>query len=321
MPKYSIITPLYNSFDLMSKYFESLERQTYKDFEVIIVDDCSTDNSYENVLDYAKKSDLDISVYKTEGNGGPGRARNLGIEKASGEWITFIDNDDWVEFNLIEEIEKVLKENQVHCVIYDYYIQRENENQAAHSMYCGEQGVVSMSECMSYVRNHSIGKFYKLENCNQGNIRFPDLRRCEDVAFVARAIDACGSAYYLKKPLYHYVQRKTSLSNNLTLDESDMVKAFEIIENSLSNKYPNEIKEKSVTDLLYGSVLMMCKAKKSTKSIKKFISEYSKKYAGWHKCKIIKTLGKAKRIFLILIRHKFVCLLRLLSSIHTKMIG
>lgn len=320
MPKYTVITPMYKSFDLMEKYFESLENQTFKDFEVIIVDDCSPNDAYERVLDYSKTASLNIRVYRTEKNSGPGIARNIGMENAFGEWITFIDNDDWVESNLFEEIENVLKLHSVDCVIYDYYIQKNDNNQVGHSMYIGDEGIMSISDCVSFTRNHSIGKFYKLEKCREFSVKFPALRRCEDVAFVARAIVACGSAYYLKKPLYHYVQRTSSLSNNTVFDESDMISAFSIVEDALYVTYSQEICEKSVTDLLYGVTLMMCKAKKSKKEIKEHIRAYTEKYPNWHKCQIIKSLGNAKRVFLFAARKKWILMLRSLTWAHSKMI-
>ncbi len=321
MPKYSVITPMYKTFDLMEKYFASLEKQTFKDFEIIIVDDCSPNDAYNSAIEYSKASSLNIRVFKTDKNGGPGIARNIGIEKACGEWITFIDNDDWVEWNLFEEIEKVVNTNTINCVIYDYFIQKNETNQVGHSMYIGDEGIVSISECISFARNHSVGKFYKLDKCKQSEVRFPELRRCEDVAFVAKAIEACGSVYYLKKPLYHYVQRTSSLSNSNTTDETDMIKAFNIIEDALYDKYPNEIKEKSVTDLLYGVVLLMCKAKKPARAIRTYIKSYADKYPQWHKCKIIKSLSKAKRLFLFSARIKWIFMLKFLASVHSKMVG
>lgn len=263
IPKYSIITPMYNSFDLMRRYFDSLERQSLKNFEVIIVDDCSTDNSYKNMKEYAKTTPLKMTILKTEKNAGPGNARNLGMDVAKGEWITFIDNDDWVDTDLLRKIENVVSKEKVNCVIYDYYTTDGEKKSVSRSMYSGQAGKVSLSQCMIACRNHAIGKFYKLSNCREKNIRYPELRRCEDVAFVCRAIDACETVYYLNEPLYYYYQRSTSLSNNKKLDETDMVKAFNVLEKTLGDKYPEEIKEKSVSDLLYGGLLMMCKSGKA----------------------------------------------------------
>lgn len=321
MPKYSIVTPMYNSFDLMDKYFDSLNRQKYQDFEVIIVDDCSSDDSYDRLMEYTKNSKLNITVCQTEKNAGPGNARNIGMDRASGEWLTFVDNDDWVSDDFFEKIENVLRSNDVHCVIYDYYIQKDNGQSVARSMYKGSNGSVTISECMIYVRNHTFGKFYKLADCKEKNVRFPDLRRCEDVAFVVRAIEACGSVYYLKEPLYYYYQRSTSLSNNKKLDESDMIKAFSILETELGDKYSQELKEKSVPDLLYGVLLMMCKAGKGNSELKDYICEYEKKYPEWWNCKILDSLGKAKNIFLIAARFKRISILKALAHIHGKLIS
>lgn len=320
-PKYTVVTPMYNSFSLMTRYFVSLTNQTYKNFEVIIVDDCSSDDSYQKLCEYIKQSSLTIRVYKTERNGGPGIARNIGMDNANGEWLTFIDNDDWVDDQLFERIEQVIMNNKVESVIYDYYITNGKEKSISKSMYSGESGEVSLSNCMIYVRNHTFGKFYKLSKCREKDIHFPALRRCEDVAFVTRAIMACGSAYYLDEPLYYYYQRPTSLSNNTKLDEKDMLKAFAILEKEFYKSYPYELREKSVTDILYGVLLMMCKSKKSDREIRQYIAKYEKKYPNWWRCKIISSLGRSKQVFLMAARYKDVRLLKILSYVHSKMIG
>ncbi|PWX16163.1 hypothetical protein CYK66_10230 [Clostridium perfringens] len=102
--KYSIITPMYNSFNYMKRFFESFENQTMKNFEIIIIDDCSSDGSYQKLLEFIKTIKLNIKVLKTSKNSGPGNARNMGIKAAKGEWITFVDNDDWVDKCLLEKV-------------------------------------------------------------------------------------------------------------------------------------------------------------------------------------------------------------------------
>ncbi len=320
-PKYSIVTPMYNSFHLMKRYFESLEKQTLKDFEVILVDDNSTDGSYEKACKYGLETPIRLSVYRTDKNAGPGNARNIGMDKAGGEWITFIDNDDWVDTELFERVDRVIRKNNVNCVIYDYYISNGKEHKVSRSMYACENGIVSVAKCMVSVRNHTIGKFYKLTLCREKKVRFPELRRCEDIAFVCRAIDACGSAYYLKEPMYYYFQRPASLSNNKNLDESDLVKAFSILEETLADRYPEEIKEKSVPDLLYGGLLVMCKAGKGSKEIKDYIKKYENKYPNWHKCKTVKQLGKAKYLFLMAAKFRQVTVMKQFAIIHNRLIG
>ena len=320
-PKYSIITPMYNSFGLMGRYFSSFLNQTYKSFEIILVDDFSTDGSYEKACKYAEMSELPLTVLRAEKNSGPGNARNMGMDAAKGEWITFVDNDDWVDTNLLEKVNCVIENNDVNCVIYDYFTTNGTDKTVHNSMYCGKEGRISVSDCIKFARNHSVGKFYKKEACRKNDIRYPLIRRCEDVAFVSRAIDACGSVYYLHEPLYYYYQRRSSLSNNADIDESDMLIAFSIIEESLDSKYYDEIKEKSVTDLLYGTLLMMCKAGKGNSEIKNYINDYEKKYPYWWKSEIINYIGKAKKIFLLMARYKNIYGLKVLAKVHSRMVG
>lgn len=140
MAKYSIITPQYNSFELMDKYFNSLLNQTVKNFEVVIVDDCSTDGSWEKLQEYVKTSPLNITLLQAEKNSGPGNARNMGIEAAKGEWITFVDNDDWVSTDFLEKVDKVIEREKVNCVIYDYYTWLDGKTGIARSMYINRGG-------------------------------------------------------------------------------------------------------------------------------------------------------------------------------------
>ena len=305
----------------MERYFDTLEHQTYKDFEVILIDDCSTDGSYMKINQRIQKSNLKIKILQTPQNSGPGYARNMGLDVAEGEWITFVDNDDWVELNWLESINNVINSNDVDCIIYDYFIKGKGEPQIMHSMINGEAGIISKSKCLMYITNHAFGKFYKLSNCIESGVRFPPIRRCEDVAFTCLAIDASHSIYYLKKPLYYYFQRKSSLSNNSNLDEQDMVQAFMVLQEKLGRKYPQEIEEKSVRDLLYGGLLMMCKAGKNDTVIRGYIDNYISKYPYWHKAHSISYLGWPKRIFLQLARYRWITGLRILSWVHGKMVG
>lgn len=318
--KYSIITPMYNSFDLMDRFFNSLERQTFKNFEIIVIDDSSSDDSYKKLCDYSHNTPLVLSTYKTDSNRGPGHARNMGMEKAIGEWITFIDNDDWIEENMLEIVDQVIQTYDVNSIVYDFFITTDKNKVISKSMYKGNEGIISLSECIMNVRNHTFGKFYKRDICIKNSIFFPQLKRCEDVAFVCRALDACGSVYYINKPLYYYYQRSSSLSNNKKLDEADMIKAFSILEQSLGEKYPIELAEKSVSDLLYGVLLMMCKSKKNKKDIKKHIENYEVRYPNWRSFKSVKNLGKSKGVFLLCAKYRLVYIMKFIAYIHGKII-
>jgi len=332
MHKFSIITPSYNSWKYMSNYWKSLEQQTYKDFEVIIVDDCSQDETFARLNEYKSNSNLQIKLLQNTENHGPGYTRNRGIREAEGEWITFVDSDDSVDVRLLEKAAAIIQTNDraavpVNCIVYDYNVVNNGSVSRASSVYGNRHGgILPTRESIAMVRNHVIGKLYKAERIK--NIAFPELKRCEDVAFVCRAIDACcvednteiGCLYYLKEALYYYEQRSTSLSNDKSLDSTDMTKAYQIINDTLGDRYHREIGIKAIPDLLYGGVLMMCKADRDAEAIKRYINEFEEKYPSWYNESIVKQLGKAKRVFLTCIRYRRVTALKLLAGIHSRMI-
>ena len=121
MPEISVLIPCYNGFKYMERCLLSLESQSYNNFEVIIVDDCSADDSFEQLVKYKEKSDLNINIIKNIENVGPGESRNTGIKNACGKWISFCDCDDWYEPDFLKEmIQKAINE-QADLVMCDYY--------------------------------------------------------------------------------------------------------------------------------------------------------------------------------------------------------
>jgi glycosyltransferase involved in cell wall biosynthesis len=112
----SIITPCYNSARFISETIESVLSQTYQNWEMLIVDDCSTDASYEIVLEYAAK-DKRIKAYRMEHNSGAAACRNKAIELSQGEYVAFLDSDDlW----LPEKLEKQLQFMQDHNADFSF---------------------------------------------------------------------------------------------------------------------------------------------------------------------------------------------------------
>lgn len=110
-PLISIIVPVYNVERYISRCIESLINQTYINIEIILVDDGSTDNSY-NICEKYAKEDLRVKLFHKK-NGGVSSARNIGLKNAKGEYITFVDSDDWVKDDMIEHLLKKLNDNNV----------------------------------------------------------------------------------------------------------------------------------------------------------------------------------------------------------------
>src|SRR5690606_17296241 len=117
MAVFSLIIPVYNSADFLEKCMDSILSQSFTDYEVILVDDGSTDNSIELCKSY---QDDRIRLFEKE-NGGASSARNLGMEQASGDYIWFIDSDDWIAENSLQTIYHHLETNYVDMLVFDYH--------------------------------------------------------------------------------------------------------------------------------------------------------------------------------------------------------
>ncbi len=115
LPKVSIIVPVYNSGKYLKTCLDSLVNQTLKNIEIIAVDDCSTDNSLLILMDYAKKYH-NIKVYHNRENLGQGASRNRGLDVARGEYIGFVDSDDYIRYTMYEDMYKAAVNNSAPLV-------------------------------------------------------------------------------------------------------------------------------------------------------------------------------------------------------------
>ena len=126
MAKVSIIIPTYNVEMYLVECMDSVVRQTLKDIEIICINDGSTDGSLEILKSYAEKDDRIIIVDKE--NGGYGIAMNIGLEKATGEYIGIVEPDDFVPINMYEDLYEIAKENNLDFVKADFYRFKRNDN-------------------------------------------------------------------------------------------------------------------------------------------------------------------------------------------------
>lgn len=317
--KFSIITPMYNSFHLMKQYFRSLEKQTYKDFEVIIVDDCSVDDSYEKLIDYKSKSSLDIIILKNDKNSGPGTTRNNGLLQARGQYVTFIDSDDYIDYNCLQEIRNVILEKNADSIIFDYYKQDEVKNVYCSSIPNFEEGKITQNDAIANALGSTCCKVYKTEIIKINKLRFPNLMRFEDMVFNKLALPFCQNIYYLKKPLYHYINHdKSIVHNEKYLDENYAIQAFQLIEEKLRDKYPIEVEALFVKELLYTTTLTLLSKKFDNKAVISHIKYWEERYPRWYNNSNIKNFSRHQKIILKLIKYKIIIGLNLATYIRDK---
>ncbi len=211
----SVIVPVYNAEAYLSRCIDSILSQTYKNLEVLLVDDGSRDNSGKICDEYAQK-DARIRVFHKE-NGGQSSARNLALEEFKGEYLTFVDSDDWLEEDAyLPMLELVLREN-VKLVSAGRYDVSAQTGEKTIGLCPKRQEVISAEEM--------LGRLFTWDGCDSSpcdklfhrslfeGIRFPTRSTCEDVAIVYRLVEAAGRAAMLDKPIYNYYHRDGSTSN------------------------------------------------------------------------------------------------------------
>lgn len=223
-PKISIIVPVYNAEPYLIRCIDSILSQTFTDFELLLVDDGSTDNSGKICNEYVAK-DNRIWVYHKK-NGGASSARNLGIEESKGEYICFVDSDDWVEDKYLSDflLEQFKNEKLLviqTCIYYEYLIEPHRSDWHSinynNSFYFGPDIVnaLSLSDFFVSADGGPVGKLFQKKIIDKYNIRFSDnISAYEDVIFCLKYISKIDSLYISKGKNYHYMHRDshTSLS-------------------------------------------------------------------------------------------------------------
>lgn len=311
-PKYSIITPMYNSFSLMNRYFDSLNNQTFKDFEIIIVDDCSTDSSYEKAFEYAKKSDLNIRVLKTEKNFGPGNARNLGISVAKGDYILFLDSDDYLSDVCIEKLNDV---ENYDILLFDYNRIKKSRIIPCQTLRKHFSDLISREEVILWATTNVCGKVYKRSILLQEKIVFPNLIRYEDFVFFVKSVTVSNTIKYLDEELYNYVDNSSSIVHAYSDKGLECAKdAFSILKDDFKT-YPVEI----IEALYIREILYVCVKEQLTnyneETLNKTLKEIEEQYPNWKNNKYVKHFKIIQKLILNIVRFKLFQLLKLTNNI------
>ena len=211
----SIVVPIYNVEKYLKKCVYSLINQTYKNIEILLIDDGSTDTC-PSICDEIEKEDTRVRVIHQKNMGLSG-ARNTGIKKAIGHYIMFVDSDDSVELECVETLYNlILKEGTSISVCGRYYEFEDGSKKCKYSeifnkKYDFESAIEEMN-IFYYFDMSAWGKLYKKELFN--NIEFPVGKLSEDYFVMYKLFKMAGTISYTSKPLYNYLQRQNSISKS-----------------------------------------------------------------------------------------------------------
>ncbi len=215
----SVIVPVYKVAPYLRQCIESIINQTYKDIEVLLIDDGSPDGCNEICGDY-KKKDNRIRVFHTE-NRGLSAARNLGLREARGEHIGFIDSDDWIEPDMYETLLKRLVETDSDISIcgYDMISDRKiSEWRPRETVY--ERCDTLKALLSGKINNNVWNKLFRqevIQSIAENGVVFPEGKNYEDITVMHRILAEAVNVAVSEKPLYHYRRRNDSISRTYTV--------------------------------------------------------------------------------------------------------
>ncbi|MFH0808035.1 MAG: glycosyltransferase family 2 protein [archaeon] len=214
VPAVSIIMPVYNSEKYLEKSIGSVLSQTLKDIEIICVDDCSSDDSFRVLKEFARK-DKRIRVFKNKKNIGPGGSRNFGVKKARGEYVCFLDSDDWLERDACEKLYKKGRLDDLDVVyIWPKLVFADKiilDKRLLSLKDIEDNGVVFRKNLMRKVAWAPWSKFIKRDLLIKNKIVFPDIYIAEDMNFSAKVIYYAKRIGFVDEYLYNYNLREGSL--------------------------------------------------------------------------------------------------------------
>lgn len=303
MEKISVIVPVYNVSQYLRKCIDSILEQDYKNFEIILINDGSTDDSGKICDEYAEKY-KNINVYHQK-NGGISSARNLGVSKVTGKYISFVDSDDFVMKDFLSSMHSNLKNNNVDiscCGSYEYF----NKNKITNSNYINIEQKYEKDEAQKYL--NIIGYF----NCGPWNklykrevfdgIIFPVGKKSEDMYVMHKLINnAKNGLYYSSEPKYFYRQREGSITNTSNINY-DVIDAIEETyrfykENKIEIAIPYAIQNLAFVYIgLYNTVMIRKNDKEKMRELRQRVLKLKKEI-------VYNGVSKSRKIQLFLFLH------------------
>lgn len=231
--KYSLITCTYNAERYVDHYFDVIESIDYEDFEVLIIDDCSKDSTFERIENRKNISKVSVITYKQNINRGPGIARNKGIELSSGERIVFLDIDDKIESCIFH----VLDRFSADCIFYDFYKLFSDGKLEKHSSLNGNSlRLDDIDDVMRRTTGAVWGKAFSREIIVNNNVEFPELYKTEDLVFMISYLVNCKKIVYCSEALYYYrISDSSAMNTNIENQIANTERAMEILKEVLAS--------------------------------------------------------------------------------------
>lgn len=308
--RFSIIIPVYNVEKFLQKCLDSALKQTYADYEIIAVNDGSTDSSRE-ILSQYEWENTRIKVIDQE-NKGLGGARNAGIQHANGEFLFFLDSDDYIPSTALEEVNHYLQNYSLDILAFDCNMvdTKGRVLQAATVTEILEEFTLLSQKQFMLLEPTACLKVYRRSLYMTYSIFFPEHLWYEDLATVFKLVPHAEHMGYLKKPLYNYVQHAASITHSRNTKRMlEIVPAFESTlvyykRQNLFDEFHDELEWNCILHVLYYSAFRFLGHTYDRRDMDA-VYRYSKKiFPEWRDNKYLKQMEKRRYLMSLITHHK-----------------
>lgn len=319
MPKFSLIVPVYKVEDYLPKCIESVLRQKYRDFELLLIDDGTPDNCGKICDDYAAKyPDRIIAVHQP--NGGAGAARNHGIRLSKGEYLLFLDSDDYLSEDLLSDLAAVIEQTPVDLILYGARVERDGREvgQLHEDVPAGQLLRVTDAPRLFFGVMAPWNRAYKKTLFTQNDIDFATKVWYEDIRVVTKILAVSETALRLPGAYYHYLQREGSAMNNKNSGRNvEILYAYDDIlswykERGLLESHRQELTFQAVQHVLLAATVRVLMIDKKHPLIDQFRSYMEAHFPDFRENPYLPLLDKNKRLIYKLLLKKRYTLIRLI---------
>lgn len=311
MEKVSVIIPVYNAEKYIEDTLKSILNQTYNNMEIVAVNDGSLDNSLKILLDFEQKFGEKIKVIDIT-NGGPGRARNIGIEKAEGTYITFVDSDDTIEKNMIEVmLNKITKTSSDMCICGMSFIKNGTVRK-----YTVDEGEISVHKyLLSDIMATPCNKMYKKSLFT--DVKFDRNLSFEDLEIIPKLCIKADKIVGVNECFYNYYQRENSRN---TISEKSAFDAIKVVKSILDfykqqgkfEEYHNELEYIAVYHTIGSKAVGISRIKEKSKKrevLNAYYTFLNENFLEWDKNKYLMMMSMKHKLILSLFKNKLYFLL------------
>lgn len=315
--KFSVVVPVYNVEEYLEKCVDSILAQSCKDYELILVDDGSTDCSGELCDTISAKCGCRVIH---QANGGLGAARNTGIEAARGEYMIFVDSDDYVSPELLSGIEQAMKDHPADIYTFGFTATDGVKDLGVFLDALPERTPIRLETCpeLLLALPNAWCRATRRELFLSSGIRFPSRVWYEDIRTTMKLFALAESIVYLPEPWYYYLQREGSITRNSNLHRNrEIIDAFEDLlgwyrRQGLFEKYHTQLERLCIDHLYLAASVRVLRIDPKSDLLREFRAYMEKNFPDYGKNPLIAQLPPAKKLAYRLLRMKAYGVLRLL---------